>query len=94
MNYQNAKKLVLDYYAALDGAGPDGAGSALERYLSPDVIWRGFHPFGEIHGNPAGIGQTVWTPLKTSLTRMQRRMDIFFAGNNSLTDEGLSLIHI
>ena len=87
MNYQNAKKLVLDYYAVLDGAGPDGAGSALERYLSPNVIWRGFHPFGEIHGNPAGIGQTVWTPLKTSLTRMQRRIDIFFAGNNSLTDE-------
>jgi len=94
VNFQNAKMLVLDYYAALDGAGPDGAGRALERFLSPDVIWRGFHPFGQINGNPAGIGQTVWTPLKTSLTRMQRRMDIFFAGNNSLSDESDSSVWV
>ena len=87
MNFQDAKKLVLDYYAALDGAEAEGAASALERFLAPDVLWRGFHPFGEIKGNPAGIGKTVWSPLKTSLTCMQRRMDIFFAGKNSLTDD-------
>ena len=87
MTFQDAKKLVLDYYTALDGAGAEGAASALERFLSPDVLWRGFHPFGEIKGDPVRVAETVWSPLKSSLTRMQRRVDIFFAGKNSLTDD-------
>ena len=87
MDFQPAKTLVLDFYDALDNASATQTAAVMERFLSPDILFRAFHPFGELRGDPAHVAETVWTPLKTSLTRMQRRMDIFFAGQNSLTDQ-------
>ncbi|WP_367648015.1 ester cyclase [Ruegeria arenilitoris] len=51
--------------------------------MTPDALWRGFHPFGELTG-PDALAEKFWTPLRLSLTRMQRRQDIFFAGRNEL----------
>ncbi|WP_371809001.1 ester cyclase [Ruegeria sp. HKCCD7255] len=51
--------------------------------MTPDALWRGFHPFGELTG-PDAPAEKFWTPLRLSLTRMQRRQDIFFAGRNEL----------
>ncbi|MEM9793358.1 MAG: nuclear transport factor 2 family protein [Pseudomonadota bacterium] len=82
-NLQSAKSLVRDYYAAID-ADPR---QALARYCTPDAIWRGYHPFNEIH-DPAEVAARFWTPLRTSLTRLQRRMDLFMAGENHLPDGG------
>ncbi len=86
MEFQTEKQLVLEYYAALDKAPLGGSESVLQRYLSPSLIWRGFHPFNEI-SDAGHLASTVWEPIKTSLTSLQRRMDIFFAGGNSLTSE-------
>ena len=80
-----AKGLVREYYAALDAAAPEACSAVLGRYLASDVIWRSYHPFGEM-GDAATVADRLWAPLKGSLTRMQRRMDIFFGGENSLTD--------
>jgi hypothetical protein len=49
--------------------------------LRPDYLWRGYHPFGEMTSLADVIGQ-FWMPLKSSLTRLQRREDVFFAGKN------------
>lgn len=87
VDFQPAKTLVLNFYDALDNASPTQAAAVMERFLSPDILFRAFHPFGELQGDPAQVAETVWVPLKTSLSRMQRRMDIFFAGQNSLTDD-------
>ena len=87
VDFKPAKTLVLDFYDALDNASATQTAAVMERFLSPDILFRAFHPFGELRGDPAHVAETVWTPLKTSLTRMQRRMDIFFAGQNSLTDQ-------
>ncbi|MFY2822467.1 ester cyclase [Ruegeria sp. MALMAid1280] len=51
--------------------------------MTPDALWRGFHPFGELTG-PDALAEKFWTPLRLSLTRMQRRQDIFFAGRNEM----------
>lgn len=51
--------------------------------MSPDALWRGFHPFGELIG-PDAVAEQFWTPLRLSLRRMQRRQDIFFAGRNEM----------
>lgn len=83
MENQNAKRIVLDYYAALESAGPDNIKRTIAPYLAPDYVWRGFHPFGELFG-PESVVEQFWMPLRTSLTRMQRRQDIFFAGANLL----------
>ena len=86
MSFQPAKQLVLNFYDALDTASAEGSARAFEQFAAPDLLWRGFHPFGEIAGDPAAVAARVWAPLKTSLTSMQRRMDLFFAGQNSLSD--------
>ena len=85
MDYQREKQIVLDFYTALDGADAGASEAALGQYLAPDFLWRGYHPFNEIR-DLGQLASTVWDPIKTSLTSLQRRMDIFFAGRNSLTD--------
>ncbi|WP_367646871.1 ester cyclase [Ruegeria arenilitoris] len=51
--------------------------------MTPDALWRGFHPFGELTGSDA-LAEKFWTPLRLSLTQMQRRQDVFFAGRNEM----------
>jgi ketosteroid isomerase-like protein len=76
---QAAKTVVRDFYAAID-ADPD---AAFRRYCSADLIWRGFHPFNELHGAET-VAAAFWRPLRASLSAMQRRLDLFFAGKNEI----------
>ncbi|MDW4499312.1 nuclear transport factor 2 family protein [Sulfitobacter sp. D35] len=80
---QSAKALVREFHAALDR---DPA-HAMRDFCAPDALWRGFHPFNEIR-KPAAVADTFWIPLQTSLTHLQRRMDVFMAGDNGLADGG------
>lgn len=79
-----AKVLVRAFHDDLDAAGAD-LDAVLARHLTPEYRWRGFHPFEEIIG-PKAVADRFWTPLKTALTAMRRRPDIFFAGVNWLQD--------
>lgn len=79
---QAAKTVARAFHAALD-APSSPVSDALEHYLSPDHLWRGFHPFNEITG-PAALAKTFWQPLHDSLRHLQRREDIFFAGENHI----------
>ena len=81
MNFQSEKQLLLDFYDALDN-DPDTQ-SVFKKYVSDDVIWRGFHPFNEIN-NSETVCKLFWKPLKKSLSSLTRRKDIFFAGNNMI----------
>lgn len=83
MNFQAEKRVVRACYDALDGAEADDIGGALAQFYAPDCLWRGFHPFGELTG-PDSVAARFWQPLRSSLTRLQRRMDIFMAGANEL----------
>lgn len=87
MSFQTQKRLVLDFYKALDVAAPSEVVSAVADYCTEDLLWRGFHPFNEIRGAQA-MAERFWKPLKQSLTGMQRRLDIFFAGDNVYSDAG------
>ena len=81
---QSAKKLVRNYFDALD-TDPVAAAKA---NFTPDAIWRGYHPFHEIH-DPVEVAERFWLPLQNSLRRMQRRLDIFMAGENHLESGGI-----
>ncbi|WP_208350466.1 ester cyclase [Pseudaestuariivita rosea] len=81
--FQSAKQLVLAHHAGLDAADPDATGQILARDTSPDYLWRGYYPFGELPGHEA-VATRFWQPLKTALSRLQRRDDIFFAGRNQI----------
>ncbi len=79
--FQQEKHLVRAFYDALDGG--NSASDALSAYTSLDYTWRGFHPFNELNGANA-VATTFWNPLRKSLTRLQRRQDIFIAGRNEI----------
>lgn len=80
-NFQAEKQVVRDFYAALDGGDAAGQAKVMAQFCSQDLLWRGFHPFDELQG-PDKVAETFWTPLRQSLTRMQRRLDVFMAGSN------------
>lgn len=80
------KQVVLGAYAALEASRADGMVEAYAKFAASDLHWRGFHPLGEMRGVEA-VATQFWSPLKRALTRLQRRQDIFFAGQNSLAGE-------
>lgn len=83
MGFQAEKRLVRDLYAALDPAEPQRIPDILGSVMTPDALWRGFHPFDELTG-PEAVAELFWKPLRQALTRLQRRQDIFFAGRNEI----------
>ena len=85
---QQAKSVVLAYYKALDTAQTEAEICAvLDTFIADDYIWRGMHPFN-IHCDKQTVAREFWTPLKQSLHPLQRRPDIFFAGQNTIDNKG------
>ncbi|MEM6322438.1 MAG: nuclear transport factor 2 family protein [Pseudomonadota bacterium] len=80
---QDAKAVVRAYFEAIEAASPDKVAEAIAAHTSPHFLWRGFAPFHEQNGAEA-VAEAFWRPLKTSMTALQRREDIFFAGKNAI----------
>ena len=80
-NFQHQKKLILDFYAAFDAQQADMQ-AELDRVTDADYLWRGYHPFGEL--NRDQVVSQFWGPLRSAIIGMQRRQDIFFAGQNEM----------
>jgi hypothetical protein len=83
MNYQSEKKLILDFYQQLDNSDPNAITKVLKDHLADNYIWRGSHPFNE-QNSAESMSELFWQPLRQSLSHLQRRMDIFIAGNNEI----------
>ncbi len=81
------KTLVQRYQADLEHAEAGDIAAVLDRYVAPDYMWRGMHPFYERHG-VEGVANVFWQPLKQSLKSLQRREDIFLAGQNDVGAKG------
>jgi ketosteroid isomerase-like protein len=79
--FQQHKAVVRAFHAELSAANPEAVADVLARHVTPDWHWRGVHPFNEQRG-PEAVAKTLWAPLMTSFTRLQRRPDIFLAGLN------------
>ena len=84
-DFQDEKAVVRAYQAAVDLADPDAAASAISAHVSDDYLWRGMHPF-DIRRGAAEVAEVFWSPLKTALTLLTRREDIFMAGRNQMDD--------
>jgi len=82
-DFQIEKELVRAFYADFDSADLSEIPSVVAKHCAPSLQWRGFHPFNEKAG-PEAVATDFWQPLRTSLTRLQRRIDIFFAGKNEI----------
>jgi hypothetical protein len=84
-DFSPEKALVRNLMDDLAGAQPHEMAGVLERYVSPDWLWRGMHPFHIQHG-PKAVADCFWGPLATALRPLQRRPDIFMAGLNQIDD--------
>ncbi len=81
-----AKAVVRAHHAGLDAARGAALVTRFRDDAAADYLWRGFHPFGELHGGEA-VAARFWEPLKAAMTGLHRRDDIFFAGRNALGGE-------
>lgn len=83
--YQDSKKVVRNYFEALENANGDGIKDVLKQHMKSDYNWKGVYPFREQEGIE-NVADVFWEPLKNSLSNMQRRQDIFIAGTNEIDD--------
>ena len=79
--FQDEKRVVLDYYAALDAVPLRGIASVLSAHTAAAYTWRGYHPF-HMQTDVQQVADLFWIPFRRAVTQMQRRMDVFFAGQN------------
>ncbi|NBG88190.1 nuclear transport factor 2 family protein [Isachenkonia alkalipeptolytica] len=81
--FQEAKGIVQDFFNGLERANEEELPGILEKYTSKDYRWRGVYPYREQEGIE-NVAKKFWVPLKKSLNHMQRRQDIFIAGDNEI----------
>ena len=87
-SFENEKKLVLEYFNSIDNSNNENLINRISQYTSDDFKMRCTHPFNELNGAEQ-VANNLWVPIKNSFKPIQRRMDIFYAGINSLdTNEG------
>ena len=84
---QAAKSLVQAHYADLAQATATTVEAILERRMAPDAVWRAVHPFN-LRSGPQGAAEAFWQPFLRAFTSVQRREDIFFAGENTTHTPG------
>jgi hypothetical protein len=80
-SYQALKKVVREYFEAMDAAEAEEVEAVLSSFTTDDYLWQGVYPFRELKTS-APVAERFWKPLKKALNRMQRRQDIFIAGKN------------
>ncbi len=83
---QTAKQLVLSLFDALENSPAGRSADAMSPFTAPGYHFRGVHPLNEIQGT-RDVAETVWDPLKTAFTSLQRRQDIFMAGPNLIAGD-------
>ncbi len=89
LRFQTEKQVVRDYYNALDDADGTGITTVLKHHTAADYIWRAFHPFHQ-QTDVQTVSELFWQPFRHAVTHMQRRMDVFIAGDNFI-DDGASV---
>ena len=85
--YQASKELVLSFHSALDQAESVGVAEAMAAFVADGYRWRGMHPFNELEGVEA-VARGFWSPFKSAFRKNQRRPQIFFAGRNTVAEDG------
>lgn len=79
--FQSAKLLLRQYMQAMEKASVATVSQVLAEYTNEDYSWRGVYPFRE-QDDCNSVASVFWQPLMQSFTRLQRREDIFIAGQN------------
>ena len=82
---QPAKAVVRRHLAAIDGAPTGALADVIAAGVGDGYRWRGVHPFDELEGAEA-VASGFWAPLRRAFSPIQRRPDVFLAGENTAGD--------
>lgn len=83
-DFSQIKQIARTYIEAMDTACADTVEEVLRDFVSSDYRFRGVYPFRELDGVKS-TAATFWGPLMRSVTSLQRRQDIFIAGDNEIS---------
>ena len=83
--FTEAKKIVRAYFNDLEQASADSVLEVIESYTHENYSWRGVYPFRE-QPDAASAVQAFWAPLLKAVSHIQRRQDIFIAGDNEISE--------
>jgi predicted ester cyclase len=78
---QENKTLVLEFQKDFEAASLHNLTKTFEAYMSSNYSWHGVYPFEDQQGSEAVV-ENLWKPLLTSWEYVQRRQDIFIAGES------------
>ena len=81
MSFSIEKQAVSSFFTALERAQESEIQSVFDEYCASEYKCFASYPWRLIESSEAMVND-VWMPMKSALHRMQRREDIFFAGNN------------
>ncbi|MEM6986504.1 MAG: ester cyclase, partial [Pseudomonadota bacterium] len=84
---QAAKRTVRAYQSQMESTPSQGLEDVLDRHTADGYRWRGSYPFRE-QASATDASRVFWQPLTSSFKHMQRREDIFIAGENLYGDPG------
>lgn len=82
-DFQGSKSLVLEFYKELDVAKTGEFSGVVKKFTADNYHWRGMHPFYE-QRSAATVAEVFWEPFRRSFTSIQRRQDVFMAGQNDV----------
>ncbi|NNG43129.1 SnoaL-like domain-containing protein [Pseudoalteromonas sp. NEC-BIFX-2020_002] len=77
----NNKQFIRQFHAALEKTQGNDLNDLFNNYMADDYRFKGVHPFNELD-NINGVIEQVWQPLFHSFKALQRREDIFIAGQS------------
>lgn len=87
-DFQSEKALVRRLYDAIDATPAEGMAATLAPFYAPQARARYYHPVNEQFGSEA-IAERFWQPLKSGLSALHRRLDLFIAGANTQAAGGV-----
>lgn len=82
-SFKKEKDLVRAYFADMEAAETGKVVDVMKKYMGAEYNFKGVYPFREQEGVEAAA-EVFFKPLKQSLSRMQRRQDIFIGGENEI----------
>ncbi|TMO62490.1 ester cyclase [Pseudoalteromonas aurantia] len=85
-SYQAEKSLIINYFKAMEQASKKGVKNIQKEFLADEYQFYGVYPFNHLSCKNE-VADKVWQPLLESFSNLQRREDIFMAGENEISGE-------
>jgi hypothetical protein len=85
-SFQNEKAYVMEYFTAMEQANLTSLAQVQASFIANDYEFYGVYPFNKIN-NLQDVTNDVWQPLYRSFKNIQRRQDVFIAGENNVSGD-------